>query len=127
MDSDAGGSDSLPQRAARSNLVAGWAVLAESWVTHNLDPTGGQGLVGFSWKREKEAKRALEGSGVLSGASGRSEVTAHPMRVHTGPMSIPVLHLPLILGPRTQSVESILLTVWWNLSWGCSAGAQVTY
>ena len=49
------------------------------------------------------------------------------MRVHTGPLSIPVLPLPLILGPRAQSVESILLTVWWNLSWGCSAGAQGTY
>ena len=49
------------------------------------------------------------------------------MRVHTHPLSIPVLHIPPILGPRTQSLESILLTVWWNLSWGCSAGAQGTY
>ena len=49
------------------------------------------------------------------------------MRVHTSPLSILVRHLPPILGPRTQSVESILLTVWWNHSWGCSIGAQWFY
>ena len=37
------------------------------------------------------------------------------MRVHTRPLSIPVLPLPPILGPRAQSVEIIQLTVWWNL------------
>ena len=35
-------------------------------------------LGSFSWKRGKEAKRAVEGSGVLGGASGRSEVRVRP-------------------------------------------------
>ena len=41
-----------------------------------------------------------------------------PMRVHTCTVSIPVLPLHPILGPRTQSVENIQLTVWWNLGGG---------
>ena len=41
-----------------------------------------------------------------------------PMRVHTRTLSIPVLPLPLIPGPRTQSVEITQLTVWWNLGGG---------
>ena len=47
------------------------------------------------------------------------------MRVHTRPLSIPVLPLPLILGPRAQSVEIIQLTVWWNVG-GVISCAQWT-
>ena len=41
-----------------------------------------------------------------------------PMRVPTCTVSIPVLPLHPILGPRTQSVENIQLTVWWNIGGG---------
>ena len=58
VDCNSRGSDSLPQRAARSNGVAGWAGLAESWVSHSLDPTGAK-VWRASPRKEERKPRGL--------------------------------------------------------------------
>ena len=90
--------------------------------THLMVQAEGRGPRASPGKEERSPRELRTGLRCEEHPGGQRSESA-PKRVHTHPLSIPALPPPPILGPRTQGVESIVVTVWWIVS----RGAQQWY